>query len=101
MRNEDDLLERWCDENGWSFEGDSGLARLEDLCRVIGYRGHGFKYGDPIQAFLSDNPGACAALVEFIGERLEKTPEWRESLEEELGEEESDEGGEEEEENHG
>ena len=86
-----DLIQKWQDQNGaHSFEGDSGLERLEDLVDVLGYSGHGFRFGDPIQQFLSDNPGAVEAILAWIEEQVDQTPEWRESLEAEVGADDED-----------
>jgi hypothetical protein len=81
----DELIEKWRNDNrAYCLEGDSGLENLEKLCRLLGY-GHGFRWGDPIQHFLSDNSGACEAIVDFISEWTERNAEWREALEESLG----------------
>src|SRR3990172_7080509 len=80
-----ELIEKWQNKHhAYSFEGDSGLAQLEDLCEAIGYRPHGFRFGTTLEGFLSDNPGACDAIVEFITESLDKSQEWRENLADEL-----------------
>ena len=87
-----DLVEAWIDEHhAYNFEGESGLRKLEELCETIGYRESGFKYGDPIESFLCDNPGACQALVEFISEYARGNEEWREGLESSLQSPEDDE----------
>lgn len=65
-------------EKLWHFEGDSGLEKFEKICTAIGYPGHQFRYGDPIQHFLSDNPGAIQAILEWIEEQ--NIPEWKESV---------------------
>lgn len=81
-----DLVEVWCEQNkAYSFEGDSGLAKMEKLVGVLGYTGSGFKFGSPIEQFLSDNPGACSKIVEFISEWTERNEEWRQALADETG----------------
>jgi len=40
------------------------------------------KYGSPLEVFLSDNPGACDAIIEWMGEQ--NVEEWEYSLESEL-----------------
>ena len=73
-----DLIEEWQDVNQvYHFEGDSGLEKFELLCKALGY-GHQFRFGDPIQAMLSDNPGAIEAIIEWMSDR--NPPEWREAL---------------------
>lgn len=80
-----ELLDEYQDqEKMWHFEGDRGLDKLNELTKAIGYRGHGFKYGSSLEEFLSDNPGACEALVEWISENGEhgsvEDDSWRENL---------------------
>ena len=65
------------------FEGDSGLQNLETLLEAIGYEGHGFRFGSVLESFLSDNPGAVEALVEWLM-CVDSVPEWKERLEERL-----------------
>jgi len=82
----DDLMRRWRDQNRMhSVEGDSGLEKMETLFEAIGY-GHRLRWGDPVQAFLSDNPGACEAIMEWFEDQLERTPEWQGAIAAELEE---------------
>lgn len=82
----DELVECWKDKNkAWCFEGDAGLDKLTKLIEALGYEGHGFKYGSPIEAFLSDNPGAQDAIVDFIGEWVGRNDDWRACLEDAVG----------------
>ena len=65
-----DLVEEFLDQKKFHhFEGDQGLDRLNVLCGALGYRESGFKYGSPLEQFLSDNPGAQTALVEWISDQ--------------------------------
>lgn len=69
------LVEAWQDENKvYHFEGST--RNLEKLVRAIGY--------DDLDYFLSDNPGAQEAIVDFICEWTNRNTEWRENLEAEL-----------------
>jgi hypothetical protein len=73
------LLEEFCDqERLYSFEGDSGLQQFEKVLEAIGYKAHSFRFGDLIGTFLSDNPGAVTALIEWIGEQ--NIEDWKESV---------------------
>ena len=75
------LLRKWQEKNrAWHFEGDRGVERLENLVKVLGYPGTGFRFGNPVEQFLSDNPGAMEALVVWIEEQLDESPEWRENM---------------------
>ncbi len=90
----DELVQAWQEQNkAWHFEGDAGLDRLTQLVEVLGYTGHGFKHGSPIESFLSDNPGACEKIVEFISEWAERNREWREALENSIDPTDNDEEG--------
>lgn len=72
------------------FEGDSGLDRLNTLASDLGYGESGFKYGSSLEQLLSDNPGAQAALVEWI--RDQNNSDWRERLDDEEDQEDDEEG---------
>lgn len=61
------------------FEGDTGMKHLNTLTRDMGYKGHGFEYGSSLEAFLSDNPGAQEAIVNWI--RDQNINDWKEELE--------------------
>jgi hypothetical protein len=60
------------------LEGDSGIGNLNEILKGIGYRGHQFKYGSPVEAFLSDNPGAMEAILDWIGKQ--NCEEWRDEI---------------------
>lgn len=86
MKNKDDrdgseLLYSWqAMHNTYSFEGDSGVRKLGELCQALDPENYS-NIGD----FLADNPGACEAIVDFIGEWLDNNSEWRDSLRREIG----------------
>lgn len=63
----------------FNFEGDSGMARLNEIFETLGY-GHNYRYGSPLEAFLSDNSGACEAMLEWLAATGDHIPEWKESL---------------------
>jgi hypothetical protein len=82
--NEGCLVERWMDQNKvYRFEGDVGVDNLNQLCKALGYDASGFKYGSSLEQFLSDNPGACEAIVDFISENQKIYPEFPANLEDE------------------
>ena len=77
----DDTLQRFLDANKiYHFEGDGGLKNLTLICETLGYRESGFRWGTPIEQFLSDNPGAQEKIIEFIGEWVDRNDEWKEAL---------------------
>jgi len=74
-----ELLEEYTDQESiHRYEGNQGLDNLNKICHAIGYRGHGFKYGSSLEEFLGDNPGACEAIIEWLGEQ--EIPQFREEL---------------------
>jgi len=82
-----ELLQKWLDNNRiWNFE--SNTKNLEKVVNLLGYRDSAF--GNAVDDFLNDNPGAQAAIVEWIGDHVDKVSEWRENLEDEVGQDEED-----------
>lgn len=76
-----DLLYKWQDiAKVHHFEGST--RNLEKLVNVLGYRDQGF--GDAVHEFLCDNPGAQQAIVEWIGEWIDRNSDWREAMEDEV-----------------
>ena len=88
-----DLIDEFCDVKDicTSFEGDRGLAGITQIVEAIGYKESGFKWGSPIEKFLSDNSGAAQALIEWIKEQ--DIPEWRCDIESFLPEKDEDDDG--------
>lgn len=85
-----ELVNEWQDENNaHHFEGTSGVERFRKLCEAIGYKeGNYLGYGHAIENFLSDNPGALEALVNWIQDQ--DVDEWKESIIQELPEQEEE-----------
>lgn len=55
-------------------EGPEGVRNLEQLTRNLGYMS--------LEDFLEDNPGAVQAILEFVGEWVDRSTEWAAKLEE-------------------
>lgn len=70
------------DNKMFNFEGSGGLRNLTKICQELGYKESGFKFGSPIEEFLSDNPGAIEAILEFIEENFEEEFQYEEEKEE-------------------
>lgn len=84
-----ELLEEFRNqEKIFCLEGGRGVAGLEKICEAIGYRDQPFRYGSPLESFLSDNSGAIEVLLEWIAEQ--DTEDWRDSLESHLKSQEDD-----------
>ena len=50
------------------LEGDRGVEALNKVCKEIGYKEDGFRYGSSLENFLKDNTGATQAILNWIGE---------------------------------
>jgi hypothetical protein len=81
-----ELRERWEDSHTLGrYEGTVGVTNLEKFLATIGYsQGNYVGYNNELINFLSDNPGAIEAILNFIDES--NVPEWKESIIEELPE---------------
>lgn len=84
MKDLSELVDQYIEQNKlYSFEGQRGVRNLTKLVEAIGYNSR-FN-NSSIEAFLEDNSGAIEAMVEWIRER--NSPEWQESLSEQVAEE--------------
>ena len=74
------LIEQYCEENKiHRFEGTTGVNNLQKILGVLGYKeGNYFGYNNEIINFLSDNPGAIEAILNWIGEI--NSLEWKENI---------------------
>lgn len=82
MKDLSELVDQYIEQNKlYSFEGQRGVRNFVKLINAIGYTS---SYNS-IEAFLEDNSGAIEAMVEWIRER--NSPEWQESLSEQVAEE--------------
>ncbi len=91
METLSELIERWQSENNANcMEGATGVRKLEELCKSIGYKEGNFIGSEvSIWNFLADNSGAIEALIGWIGET--DNEEWKENLASELPEVEEEE----------
>ena len=83
-----DTVDKYCEMCEFSSEGERGVRDLHRLVEDMGYPGHDYAYGTPIEVFLIDNPGAIEAIVEWIKEQ--NFSEWKENLKSNLLEEEEE-----------
>lgn len=74
-------FDAYCDNRFTTCEGERGFRNLEELVETLGY-GEGWMRGRAIEDFLTDNPGAVEAVLQFIGEWVERNDEWAERLQE-------------------
>lgn len=81
-------LERYLtDKAFYSFEGRRGVQRLEQVVGdVCGYGPY-----NTLDMFLEDNPGAIAALIDWIGKQ--RVGDWDDHLEALVGPDEGEEDG--------
>lgn len=82
-------FDAYCDNHFRRIEGEGGVRNLEQLVETLGY-GKGFMRNRAIEDFLTDNPGAVEAVLQFIGEWVERNDEWAEALQQVNEEEEYD-----------
>lgn len=76
-----DLLNDYIDqEKLWNQEGERGIQNLENIVNVLGYAN--------LDEFLSDNPGAIEAILEWIG--TQNVTDWKKKLTEAVDEEEQE-----------
>lgn len=82
-----EIIQKFIDERKlYRNEGETGVKNLETLIQALGYRKHGFRYGELVEVFLVDNPGAVEALQQWIIDNA--GPEWEDRVEMELDEDE-------------
>lgn len=75
-----ELFDTYCEKNRmFHFEGERGVQHLTQVVETLGY-GEGWMRGRAIEDFLTDNPGAIEAVMEFIGEWVGRNSEWQEKL---------------------
>lgn len=87
------IIEEYLDVEGGmnQYEGSTGVASLCKLVKVMGYTnyqqygniGRGANVSD-LAEFLSDNPGAIEALMEWISNQ--NVAEWKESIKQHIQE---------------
>ena len=73
-----EMFDTYLEQNRmWHFEGQRGVRHLNKIVQeVCGYMG----YGNTVELFLEDNPGAVEAIVNWIREA--RCVEWQQNLEE-------------------
>jgi len=64
-----------------NWEGDRGVKNLTTVVEALGYQGHQFTYGTPVEEFLSENPGAIESIISWIEENGEGVQDWKDNVE--------------------
>ena len=85
MGNRQNVVDTYMDNYFFRMEGEQGVRNLENMCERLGY-GQGWMRGRAIEEMLADNPGAVAAVAEFLAEWAVRNTEWNTALEEVLEE---------------
>lgn len=78
-----EIFGAYCDQHFRRTEGEQGLRNLENMCEALGY-GRGFMQGRALEEFFADNPGAIEAVLEFVGNWVDRNTEWQDSLAQQL-----------------
>lgn len=66
--------------HAYHFEGENGFDKLEDIAEMLGYDRSGFKYGEPVERMICDNPGMQEAMVQWLRDNIKC---WKDQVEEE------------------
>jgi hypothetical protein len=74
-----EIFEKYCDKNFRSVEGERGVQNLRDLVETLGY-GRGYMSNRSIEDFLTDNPGAIEAILEFVGDWVPRNSDWEDKI---------------------
>lgn len=74
-----DLFDAYLEQNNmWHFEGPRGVSRLTKITREV--CGYNDSWGNNLETFFQDNPGAIEAVVCWI--REQNNDEWAQNLRE-------------------
>ncbi len=69
-----ELMELYMDRQAVHFDDE---YELTNLIEALGYR-------QGLREFFGDNPGAIEAIFNWISENIDKVPDWKENLRDEL-----------------
>jgi hypothetical protein len=69
-----ELMETWMEKNAVRYDDEQDLT---NLIEVLGYR-------QGLREFFGDNPGAIEALFNWVSETIDRVPDWKENLRDEL-----------------
>ena len=69
-----ELMEIYMDRNAVRYDDEYDLTNLVE---VLGYR-------QGLREFFGDNPGAIEAVFNWISETIDRVPDWKENLRDEL-----------------
>jgi hypothetical protein len=69
-----ELMEVYMEKNAVRYDDERDLT---NLIEVLGYR-------QGLREFFGDNPGAIEAIFNWISETVDRVPDWKENLRDEL-----------------
>lgn len=69
-----ELLELWMEKNAVRYDDEQDLTNLVE---VLGYR-------QGLREFFGDNPGAIEAVFNWIENEIDRIPDWKDNLRDEL-----------------
>ena len=69
-----ELLELWMEKNAVRYDDEYDLTNLVE---VLGYR-------QGLREFFGDNPGAIEAVFNWVENEIDRVPDWKDNLRDEL-----------------
>ena len=69
-----EMLEKWMEKNAVRYDDEQDLTNLVE---ILGYR-------QGLREFFGDNPGAIEAVFNWIEDQIDRIPDWKDNLQDEL-----------------
>lgn len=69
-----EMLEKWMEKNAVRYDDEQDLT---NLIEILGYR-------QGLREFFGDNPGAIEAVFNWIEDQIDRIPDWKDNLSDEL-----------------
>lgn len=69
-----EMLEKWMEKNAVRYDDEQDLT---NLIEILGYR-------QGLREFFGDNPGAIEAVFNWIEDQIDRIPDWKDNLQDEL-----------------
>jgi len=69
-----EMLEKWMEKNAVRYDDEQDLT---NLIEILGYH-------QGLREFFGDNPGAIEAVFNWIEDQIDRIPDWKDNLSDEL-----------------